>query len=51
MALKYITEACTHDPHDLINNVCREMMEWMFMNRRNGDWNKYMPTFKEDLFY
>ncbi len=21
------------------------------MNRRNGDWNKYMPTFKEDLFY
>ncbi len=39
------------EPNDRINIFCKDVLEWIYIGSNSGEWNKYLPAYKQDLFY
>jgi hypothetical protein len=51
LAMKYIQLACLQEPKEILNLFCKDVFEWIYLDCHQGDWNKFLPPFKSDLFY
>jgi hypothetical protein len=50
LAIKYI-ELARHKNDDLITEVNRDIISWIYSNDNAGRWNSKLPQIKKDLFY
>jgi hypothetical protein len=51
LALKHVYQACQMEPKEPNNAFCKEILEWIYLGACDGQWNKHLPSFKQDLFY
>lgn len=50
-AMRHIHLACADRAREPSSLFCREVLEWVYYRERGGEWSRFLPNVKWDMYY